>query len=169
MRARRYFKIILVNTEPISIDGVAGPIVVTTNAFRARPVVTVSGVPAPRTGGHQYALPAAGGGAVEATVRSAFADPYPTVEVNGVRHRTGPSVPAALRVLTLLPILLMVAVGGALGGLIGALGFVVNVGAVTRIRTPTAVKALIMVGVSAVAFVLWLAVAVVVTAAFGLN
>lgn len=157
------------NTEPISIDGVAGPIVVTTNAFRARPVVTVSGVPAPRTGGHQYALPAADGGAVEATVRSAFADPYPTVEVNGVRHRTGPSVPAALRVLTLLPILLMVAVGGALGGLIGALGFVVNVGAVTRIRTPTAVKALIMVGVSAVAFVLWLAVAVVVTAAFGLN
>ncbi len=114
-------------------------------------------------------MPAAGGGAVEATVRSAFADPYPTVEVNGVRHRTGPSVPAVLRVMTLLPILLMVAVGGALGGLIGALGFVVNVGAVTRIQTPTAVKALIMVGVSAVAIVLWFAVAVVVTAAFGLN
>jgi hypothetical protein len=147
-----------VNTEPISIDGVAGPIVVTTNAFWGRSAVTVGGVPTPRTGKRQYALPAAAGGAVEATVRSAFADPYPTVEVNGVQHRTGPSIPVVLRVLVPLPILL-VAVGGALGGLIGALGLVANL-AVARTRTPPVVKALIMVGVSVVAYLLWLAIAV---------
>ncbi|MEV0807212.1 hypothetical protein [Micromonospora sp. NPDC050200] len=151
------------NTEPISIDGVAGPIVVTTNAFWGRTAVTVGGVPAPRTGKRQYALSAVAGGAVEATVRSAFADPYPTVEVNGVQHRTGPSVPVVLRVLAPLPILL-VAVGGALGGLIGALGFVANL-ADARTRTPSVVKALIMVGVSVVAYVVWLAIAVAVRGA----
>ena len=151
------------NTEPISIDGVAGPIVVTTNALWGRPAVTVGAVPAPRTGKRQYALPAVTGGTVEATVRSAFADPYPIVEVNGVQHRTGPSVPGALRVLAPLPILL-IAVGGALGGLIGALGFVANL-AVARTRTSSVVKALIMVGVSVIAYFVWLVIAVAVRGA----
>lgn len=148
------------NTEPISIDGVAGPIVVTTNAFWGRAVVSVDGVPAPRTGKRRYTLPGAAGGAIEATLRSAFADPYPTVEVNGVQHRTGPSIPVVLRVLAPLPILL-VAVGGALGGLIGALGFVANL-AVARTRASSVVKGLIMVGVGVVAYVVWLAIAVAV-------
>jgi hypothetical protein len=149
-----------VNTEPISIDGVAGPIIVTTHAFWGRPAVTVGGLPALRTGKRQYTLPVTAGGAVEATLRSGFADPYPTVEVNGVQHRTGPTVPIVLRVLALVPILL-VAVGGLLGGLIGGLGVVANL-AVARTRTPSVVKALIMIGVSVVAFVVMLAVAVAV-------
>jgi hypothetical protein len=149
-----------VNTEPISINGVAGPVVVTTNAFWGRPAVTVGGVPAPRTAGRRYALPATAGGAIEATVRSAFADPYPTVEVNGVPHRTGPSVPLVLRALALLPILL-VAVGGALGGVVGALGFVAN-STVARTRIPSVVKALIMVGVSVIAYFVWLVLAIAV-------
>jgi hypothetical protein len=62
-----------------------------------------------------------------------------------------------------LPILL-VAVGGAPGGLIGALGFGVNL-AVARTRAPFVVKALIMVGVSVVAYVVWLAIAVAVRGA----
>jgi len=144
------------NTEPITIDGVAGPIVVTTNAFWGHPVVTVGGVPAPRTGRGQYALPAATGGAVDATVRAALTDPYPTLEVNGVRHRTGPRVPVVLRVLALLPFLL--AVGGALGGLVGALGVVANL-AVARTRSPAIVRALIMIGIGVVAYVIWYAIA----------
>lgn len=58
-----------------------------------------------------------------------------------------------------LPILL-VAVGGVLGGLIGALGFVANL-AVARTRPTSVVKVLLMVGVSVVAWVVWLAIAVV--------
>ncbi|WP_433532682.1 hypothetical protein ACQPYA_12010 [Micromonospora sp. CA-263727] len=151
------------NTEAISIDGVAGPVVVTTNAFWGRPVVTVAGVPAPRTGSRRYALPAVAGGTVDATVRSALADPYPTVEVNGVQHRTGPPVPAVLRVLAPLPILLVV-VGGAVGGLIGALGFMANL-AVARTPASSVVKALSMVGVGVAASVAWLAIAVAVLSA----
>ena len=153
------------NTEPISIAGVAGPVVITTSAFWGRPAVTVGGLPAPRTGKRQYALPAAAGGAVDATVRSAFADPYPTLEVNGVHHRTGPTIPVVLRVLAPLPILL-VAVGGLLGGLIGALGFGANL-AVARTRTPSFVKVLIMIGVGVVAYLVWLAAAVAVRGAVG--
>jgi hypothetical protein len=108
-------------------------------------------------------LPAATGRAIDATVRSAFADPYPTLEVNGVQHRTGPTVPVVLRVLAPLPILL-VAIGGLLGGLIGALAFGANL-AVARTRTPSFVKALIMIGVGVVAYLVWLAAAVAVRGA----
>jgi hypothetical protein len=108
-------------------------------------------------------LPATAGGAIEATLRSGFADPYPTVEVNGARHRTGGPVPLAVRILTLLPMLL-VGIGGALGGIVGALGFVAN-STVARTRIPSVVKALIMVGVSIVAYVVWLVLAVAVDGA----
>nr|WP_205861650.1 hypothetical protein [Planosporangium flavigriseum] len=147
-----------VNTEPITIDGVAGPVVVATNALWGHRALTVGGQPAPRVGKHQYTLPATAGGTVYATVRSAYGDPYPTVEVNGVRHRTGPKIPVVLRVLSLLPFALAIG-GGLVGGLFGALGVLANV-AVARTRIPSIVKALIMVGVAVVACLVMLAVAV---------
>ncbi len=152
-------------TEPISIDGVAGPIVVTTNALWGQPAVTVGGRQAPRVGRRQYTLPAPRGGTVDAFVRMGFADPYPSVEVNGVRFRTGPKISVGLRILTLLPILL-VAIGGLLGGLVGALGFLANL-AVARTRIPSAVKALAMIATAVIAFVLWLAIAVAIRGATG--
>jgi hypothetical protein len=95
-----------------------------------------------------------------------FADPYPSVEVNGVRHRTGPNVPIVLRALALLPFLLVA--GGVLGGLIGALGFIANL-AVARTRIRSVVKSLIMIGISMVAFVVWLAIALAVSGATSQN
>jgi hypothetical protein len=145
-----------VKTEPITIDGVAGPVVVTTPTLWGRPALTVGGQPAARVGPRQYTLPATAGGMVDAALRAGFADPYPSVEVNGVRHRTGPKVPVVLRILTLLPILLVT--GGALGGGIGALGVVTNL-TVARTKIPSVAKAPIMIGVGAVAFLVWLAVA----------
>ena len=144
-------------TEPITIDGVAGPVVVATNALWGRPVVTVFGQAAPRVNRREYALPAVGGGAVHATLRSRLADPYPTVEVNGIRHRTGPKVPAVLQVLALLPIVL-VSIGGAIGGLIGAMGVLANL-AIARTRIPSAGKALIMIGVGVIAALVWIVIA----------
>jgi hypothetical protein len=145
-----------VKNGPITIDGVAGPVVVTTPTLWGKPSLTVGGQPAARVGSRQYLLPATAGGTVDAALRTGFADPYPSVEINGVRHRTGPKVPVVLRVLALLPILLVA--GGALGGLIGALGVVANL-AVARTRIPSVAKAPIMIGVGAVAFLVWLAVA----------
>ncbi|MCG5471759.1 hypothetical protein LADH09A_005761 [Micromonospora sp. LAH09] len=150
------------NTEPLSVAGVAGPIVIATKALWGHPAVSVAGVPAPRTG-RRYALPAVDGGVVQATLRTPFADPYPTMEINGVQHRTGPPVPVFLRILAPLPILLLI-VGGVLGGLIGALGFLANL-TVARTRMAPAVKALAMVGVGIVTAMVWLVIAVALNAA----
>lgn len=154
-------------TDPIIIDGVAGPVVVTLPTFFGTHALLVGGQPAPRIRRRRYALPTTTGGTVEALLRTGFADPYPTVEVNGARFRTGPQTPVALRVLTLLP-LLLVPIGGCLGGLIGALGFIANV-TVARTRIPSAAKALSMIGVSAVALVAWVAVVAVADAALNLS
>lgn len=130
-------------------------------------MVTVGGHTVPRTGKRQYALPAVGGGTVQATLRSRFGDPYPTVEANGIRHRTGPKVPVALQVLTLLPIVL-VGIGGAVGGLIGALGVIANL-AVARTRIPPAGKALIMIGIGVVAALVYLVIAAALRGAIHQN
>jgi hypothetical protein len=151
-----------VKTEPIAIPGVAGPVVVATT-FWGRFVVTVADQAVPRIGKRQYALPSAVGGTVHATLRSRISDPYPTVEANGVRHRTGPKVPVVLQVLALLPMVL-VGIGGALGGLAGALGAIANLG-IARTRMPAAAKALVMVAIGAAAVLAYLLVAAAVHAA----
>lgn len=109
-----------------------------------RAVITVFGQPAPRTG-RQFALPATAGGTVQATLKSGFADAYPTIEINGIAHRTGPTPPAALRVLAMVPILL-VAVGGLIGGLIGVVGVLANL-SIARTQMSAAGKAFAMIGV----------------------
>ncbi|MEU4531385.1 hypothetical protein AB0F49_24480 [Micromonospora ureilytica] len=149
-------------TEPFSVARVAGPIVVTTQDWWGHPAVTVNGVPAPRTG-KRFALSTVDGGVVQATVRTALADPYPTVEIDGVRHRTGPSMSVYLRILALLPILLLT-VGGLIGGLVGAFGVLANL-TVARTRMTPAVKALTMVGVGIATAIVWLVIAVALNAA----
>jgi hypothetical protein len=141
--------------------------VVTRKEFWGGTAVTVGGLPAPRTGKRLYALPATNGGVTEAYMPRTFIDPYPTVEIDGIPHRTGPTVPVVLRVLTVLPILL-VAVGGGLGGLLGVLSIVGNL-AVTRTRIPPVVKALAMVGVGVVAYVVWYVIATAVRGATSPN
>lgn len=143
-------------TEPVTIRGLAGPVVVTMNTFTGRSSVTVNGAPVQggRRGG--YDLPTANGGTVPAKVRANLLDPYPIIEVGGVKHRTGPQVPAALRVLTLLPLILVL--GGAIGGLLGGVGAVTNL-AVARTRQSTAAKAGIMVLVLLAAAVAYVVVA----------
>ena len=144
-------------TEPLSITGLDGPVVVESSLLGNKPTLTVGGHPAARTGRGRYALPAAGGGTVEATVRGGFLDAFPTLEINGVKHRTGPPTPLALRILAVVPIAL-VAVGGLFGALIGVVGVAVNM-AVARQNSSTVVKALLMVGVLVVALVVWLIIA----------
>jgi hypothetical protein len=63
----------------------------------------------------------------------------------------------------MLPIAL-VGIGGLLGGLIGALGVTANV-AVARTRIPSAGKALIMLGIGAVAVAVYLLIAAAVRGA----
>ena len=144
-------------TEPLTIPGPAGPVVVQNSFFSSRYTITAGGRPATRISRGRYAVAAAGSGTVEATVSGGFFDAYPTLTVNGVKHRTGPPVPAVLRILAVAPFLL-VFLGGLLGGLIGGIGWAVNM-AVLRLALPTAVKALLVVAILGATFVTWVVVA----------
>jgi hypothetical protein len=164
-RSRNFLSSSFVRTEPLMIAGLAGPVVVESPFWANRFLITVGGQPATRTGRGRYSLPGAGGGVREAIVRGGFLDMYPTLEINGVRHRTGPVTPLPLRALALLPIALLL-LGGVLGGIIGALGVAVN-RTVARLPVHAVVKALLMVCVLAVAAVVWVSVAAAITAAAG--
>jgi hypothetical protein len=110
-------------TEPIVIDRVNGPVAVEVKALGS-PRVLVGGIA--ETGRRNvFELPAVGGGTVRAKVKSNLLDPYPVIEIDGVKHRTGPETPAVLRILIFLPFLLVLA-GGLIGGLFGGVGFAIN-------------------------------------------
>jgi len=143
-------------TEPMMIDGLAGPVVISVNAFTGKHSVTVGGQPASGTRRGSYTLPTSDGRTVPAKLRSSLIEPHPILEIGGVRHRSGPALPLVLRVLALLPAVLVI--GGVIGGIIGALGIGVNL-AVARGRQSTVVRSLLMIGILAVAVVAFALVA----------
>jgi hypothetical protein len=148
----------------VSIPGIAGPVAVDIKLFIGRHLVTVGGKPAARVGRNTYVLPGSNGGLVDAKLRSGLFDPYPMLEIDGVKHRTGPSLPAVLRVLVVLPLALLA--GGALGGLIGATGLAGNM-VIARTGQSAMLKAALMLAVTAAAAVVWLGLATAFSAAIG--
>lgn len=152
-------------TEPLTVASLAGPVVVESRFLSEKYSIVVGGQLGKRTGRGNYVLPAAGGGTIDARLRGGLLNAYPTLEVNGVKHRTGPATPLALRILGLLPIAL-IGVGGIIGGLIGGVSVAVNM-AITRLDKSTAVKTLLMIGVLAIAGIAWVLVAAALTAATG--
>src|SRR5215510_9151918 len=148
-------------TKPLTVTGLAGPVVLESAFFANRYSITVGGQPATRIGRGRYVLPTVGGGMVEARVRGGFFDAWPSLEINGVAHRTGPSTPVALRALAWVPVVLLFA-GGALGGVIGMLAVAVNM-AIARLAWSAAGRALVMIAILAIAVMMWI------VAATGLN
>jgi hypothetical protein len=126
------------------VEGLAGPVVIDVNAFTGKHSVTVGVDQVRGTRRGNYTLPTLDGQTVAAKLHSNLLEPHPSLEIAGVRYRTGPSLPLALRVLVILPLVLLI--GGLIGGLIGALGVGANLG-IVRGRQSTAVKSLLMVGV----------------------
>ena len=134
---------------------------VTTDRFGGRAEVTVNGRPAPLHGDRHHQLPATTGGTVDAVVRAGIIDPCPTVEVNGVRYRTGPAVPRSAKALAALPVVPAV-LGGLAGGLVGVAGFLAK----GALLAPS-VKVLAIAGVDAVVVVAVVAVVLAVRGATG--
>src|SRR5262245_38075039 len=146
-----------VRTEPLMIAGLAGPVVVESSFLSDRYTITAGGFPAARVGRKRYALPTAGWGPVDATVTGGFFAAYPTLTINGVKHRTGPPVPVVLRFVAVVPFAL-VFLGGLVGGLFGGIGWAVNM-AILRLGLPWAAKAVLMLAVLVATFLTWVAVA----------
>ncbi|MEV6410529.1 hypothetical protein [Kribbella sp. NPDC051718] len=131
-------------TEPMVVEGLAGPVVIDVNAFTGKHSVTVGVQEVRGTRRGNYTLPTLDGQSVAAKLHSSLLDPHPSLEIAGTRYRTGPSLPLVVRVLVILPLVLLV--GGLIGGLIGAAGIAANLG-IVRGQQSTAVKSLLMVGV----------------------
>jgi hypothetical protein len=149
------------NNPPIHIPGVGSPVSVNWNVWTGKQRVMVGGRPATTTGRRTYALPTVDGGTVEGKVsRSTLISPFPTVEVAGVKHATGPDVPVALRVLMAAPTLL-VALGGLVGALVAVGALLTNLKIVRGTRT-TATKALLMALTFVSAIAIWATTAVLV-------
>ncbi|MFC7548160.1 hypothetical protein [Plantactinospora sp. GCM10030261] len=142
-------------TPEVVIEGLAGPLIVDVTAFGGPPTVCVSGEPVPRVQ-DTYLLPLANGGQVAGRLRRYALDPYPTIEIDGEKHRTGPAVPVGLRILALLP-LALVGLGGLVGGLFGIAGLASNM-IILRKSWPVVTRAAAMAGVLAVAATLALAI-----------
>jgi hypothetical protein len=144
-------------TEPLNIEGLAGPAVITLHPFTGRHSIMVGGRPATGTRRGRYSLPTADGRTVDARLRAGLFDPHPSLQIAGVTYRTGPPVPRLLQVLALAPIVL-VGLGGLLGGLIGGGGVVANMG-IARSPQSTARKTVLMIVVLVAAVVVWMLVA----------
>jgi hypothetical protein len=136
-------------TEPVNIDGLAGPLVVELTPITGRHSIMVDGEPTSGKPSGEYLLPLANGGLIEARLRRGVLDPYPRIEIDGVAHRTGPSVPMPLRALALLPLALIV-VHGLVGAVLGVAGLAANL-AIMRTAWSVPVRAALMVAVFAVA------------------
>jgi hypothetical protein len=81
----------------------------------------------------------------------------PVIRVGTTDHRLVPRLNGVAVALACFPLVLLV-LGAALGGLIGAVAAVVNI-AVMRLERPAWARALVAVGVTVTAFFLWLALA----------
>jgi hypothetical protein len=136
-------------TEPLVIPGLAGPAVVTVNQFTGKHSITVGGQPTTGTRRGQYTLPGVDGAPVPARLRSSMLDPFPSIVIAGVKHRSGPAIPLALRILALCPAILVL--GGLVGGLLGGAAILANL-SLLRTSLPTAAKAALVavIGLAAV-------------------
>jgi hypothetical protein len=96
-----------VRTQPISIDGVDGQVVVATN-WKGGVGVYVGGREVEKVGQDRFQLPAVKGADLEGHLVMKVWQVFPTLVVNSVEHRTGPKTPIALIGLAGLPLLLVI-------------------------------------------------------------
>lgn len=151
-------------TEPLVIPGLAGPAVVTVNQFTGKHSITVGGQSTTGTRRGQYTLPGADGGTVPAKLHTSLLDPHPSIEIAGVKHRTGPAIPLALRILALLPVVLVI--GGVIGIMFGVAAILANL-AVLRTNMSTTAKGGIVAVIGVVAVVTAMIVIAAVSTAAG--
>lgn len=122
--------------------------------------IELDGQPVTREGlfSPRYPIPTNDGGTFALEVR---ADPFRggfTVKGPGLDGRVGDPIPLALGILAFLPFAL-VAVGGAIGGLMGGLGWAVNQ-QIARSDLPLPIRVALMLGVTLAAGAAWLVLAV---------
>jgi hypothetical protein len=145
----------LPNQDAVVVAGVSRRVTVERPGMWNGPRVYVDGQLAKKGGWGKWLVPADDGSEIAVRVREDLTGPV--LAVGKEKIPIGPRVPAWLGVLAFLPIGLL-AIGGALGGAIGATGMVINRG-ISRMPISSGAKAGAMVGVLLVAIVIFVALA----------
>jgi hypothetical protein len=127
---------------PVEIPHVRGELILRYSGPWKGTQLMLDGAPLkPKWG--KFLLPIDDGGTVKAQMNAFdLRAIVPTLKVGETVYRVGPQIPAALGAYAYLPILLLF-VGGALGGALGALGAGLN-RAVTQMAWPLPVRVLVM-------------------------
>jgi hypothetical protein len=114
-----------VQTQPISIEGVKGEVVVATN-WKGGVALYVDGQEAPSRGKDRWALPAVRGADLEGYLQMKFWQVFPTLVVNSTEHRTGPKTAFPVILLAGLPLLMVLPVFGWNGIILGVATALLN-------------------------------------------
>jgi hypothetical protein len=141
---------------PVAPPPAAGPVFTVKRPLLGSLQLLADGVPLKRKGmfGLTYLLPMADGTTKEIQVRGVYSGAK--VVVDGVEQQVEPSRPVWLSVLAALPLAIIV-LGGALGALIGAIGFIVNL-RIASSSQKLAVQLVAMVLVAVVTVGVWLGI-----------
>lgn len=109
--------------------------------------------------GRIVTLPTADGGVTEAQLGNSFVNVYPSLTIADTRYPFGNEPHMGLKFVAALPFLL-IPIGAALGGLIGAIAvIVVNRAILLREQWPAGAQVAAMTGVAVLAFLIYLALA----------
>ncbi len=107
--------------------------------------------------GKPFLIPNGGGDLVKAYTKPAFPDSIPTLEINGTKHRIVEKLKWYQYALAALPVLLLF-VGGAIGGALGAAGMVISINMFRQEGSETS-NYIKVIGVIALTFFIYFALA----------
>jgi hypothetical protein len=141
----------------VSIPGIAGRVTVSPPGLFRGAQVRVDGAPAKRGGWGKLLLPRADGSTAEVRLVDHFTRTVPSIQIGGEKHELGEAIPTLQVVLALTPFVLVV-IGGALGGLCGAVAFFANQSVIRSAKAP-ALKLALMCGSTLAAVFVYLVLA----------
>src|SRR5215475_3067120 len=104
-------------SQPLAIPGVSGPVTVQVNPWSGKRRLFVGGAEIPTKRG-KFELPGPDGQPLPGRIDMMWWDVYPKLEIGGTKYPTGPEVPTGVKVVALLPFVLVV--GGFFGAIFGA-------------------------------------------------
>ena len=152
-------------TAPLAIPGLPGPVTVDVNEWTGRRRLFVGSHEVPTKRG-RFEFPAPNGQLIPGRIKPMrIWETYPKLEFGDVIHATGPEAPTWMKVLACLPILLVV--GGALGAVLGVLAIVANL-TVIRSSAPKAAVVATSIGTLLAGAAILVIVSLVVTGALAL-
>jgi len=133
----------------VRVPGIVGRLTVSEPGIVRGSRLLIDGTPAKKASWAKYELTRTDGSSAQARLLPSLGQFLPTLEVDGTKYPIGPKIPAGYVAIAFLP-LVLIFVGGALGGAVGATGWVLN-HRVARSGLSGPLKVLVMIAITGTA------------------